>query len=228
MPNGGARTGTRHLAGRSCVAAGALLLLGGVECRAGSDTIGSPDANCAPRAQALVPAAGDERRPNPRAEALLSGLGARTPEQWRVLNPFLACGDSPEGDSICDLWSEVDAAWNARDAQAFSRLFAEDATFRFVRRGQSLDGRQTILEHFGELFPRYAPDLRHHSRIKTIRALAPGVFTADGEVDILRPSGNRAGTVLRTFAIFAMMCEKDEDWSIHALRIYELSPPDAD
>ena len=132
---------------------------------------------------------------------------------------------SSEYAEISSVWAQVDATWNARDAERFSRLFAEDVSFTFVQRGQSLDGRATIFEHFSERFPRFAPDLRHRTRIGDIRVIAPGVFTADGKVEILRVSnaGDEPPTVLRTFAIFAVMAVTEDDRSIRALRIYELS-----
>lgn len=144
-----------------------------------------------------------------------------------VLTPALA--GSNEHSAIRAVWSQVDAAWNARDAQAFSRLYAEDASFTFVQRGESLNGRSTIFEHFSERFPRFAPDLRHRTRIDAIQPIGPGVFTADGNVEILRVSdvGDEPPEVLRTFAIFAVMGVHDDEWSIRALRIYQLSPSGA-
>jgi uncharacterized protein (TIGR02246 family) len=134
-----------------------------------------------------------------------------------LMNPFVR-------KAICAVWSKVDATWNAHDAERFSRLFADDASFGFVPRGPSLDGRTAILEHFRERFSRLAPDLRHRTQISAIRAVSPGAFAVDGKVEILRhgAGGDDAPTILRKFAIFAVMSGKDEDWSIHALRIYEL------
>lgn len=162
--------------------------------------------------------------PTTRKDTRLSGImeGLLTPGEWPLLNPFARA-------AICAAWSKVDATWNARDAERFSRLFADDVSFSFVQRGPSLDGRAAILEHFREQFPRLAPDLRHRTQIGAIRAVPPGAFTADGKVEILRhgAGGDDAPTILRTFAIFAVMSGKDEDWSIRMLRIYELSAPDA-
>lgn len=86
-------------------------------------------------------------------------------------------------------------------------------SFTFVQRGQSLDGRATILEHFSDRFPRIAPDLRHRTRIGAIHAIAPGLFTADGTVEIVRHAdgGGALPTVLRRFAIFAVMSGQDQD-----------------
>lgn len=224
MRNENARPRGRWYFGGSTLIA---LLLGTVGFQSGSGATGNataPDDADARGGQAGTSA--NDSRWSGLAETLLSRKEP-TRQQTRLRNPTAAsCRESPEHAAICETWSQVDAAWNARDAERFSRLFAEDVTFRFVQRRQSLDGRTTILEHFTERFPRFAPDLRHRTRISTVDAVAPGVFTADGKVEIQRHAGDggAAPTVLRTFAIFAVMSGKDENWSIRSLRIYELSP----
>lgn len=210
-----------------------------------ASTIDPRPSDDPPAAQPLDPATGEDMLRRELAEVLSSGAEHMPEHLSRRMNPFSpggglfaaapdsvvftsARGGSAGGSSghaaIRAAWSQVDAAWNARDAERFSRLFADDVSFRFVQRGQSLDGRTTIFEHFHEGFPSYAPDLRHRTRISTVHAIAPGVFTADGQVEILRlaAGGNAAPTVLRTFAIFAVMSGKEEDWIIRALRIYQL------
>lgn len=161
-------------------------------------------------------------------ERTANGAAPRTGRGAVVIDA--AADGTSTREAVRDVWTQVDAAWNARDAQAFSRHFAEDVSFRFVRRGQSLDGRATLLEHFGEQFPRYAPELRHRTRIDAVRGVAPGVSTAEGEVRIVRPAADveEPPVVLRTFAIFAVMSASGEAWTIRALRVYELPAAAAD
>lgn len=224
----------------------ALLLAGG-GCQGGGAATGNrsspPDRSSA--ALPSDPAAEEEELCREVAEVLLSGA-ERLPEHLRrCMNPLSTgglfhtlpdsvvstspCAGSSEAAAICGVWAQIDAMWNARDAERFSRLFADDVTFRFVQRGQSLDGRTTIFEHFREGFPQYAADLRHHTRLSAIHRIAPGVFTADGSVEILRVAagGDAPPAVLRTFAIFAVMSRKDEVWIVRALRVYRL-PTGAD
>lgn len=182
-------------------------LFGTAGCQSGGAATGNaPAPEKVATAQRLDPTT----RKGARSSIITEGL-------LTVMNPFVR-------KAICAVWSKVDATWNARDAERFSRLFADDASFRFVQRGPSLDGRTAILEHFRERFSRLAPDLRHRTQISAIRTVAPGAFSVDGKVEILRhgAGGDDAPTILRTFAIFAVMSGKDEDWSIHTLRIYEL------
>jgi uncharacterized protein (TIGR02246 family) len=176
--------------------------------RAPTGNVPAPDEVAA--VQPLEPTSGKDTR--------LSGITEGLLDELRLMNPFVRA-------AICEVWSKLDTAWNARDAERFSRLFADDVSFRFVQRGPSLDGRTAILEHFREQFPRLAPELRHRTQISAIREVATGAFTADGKVEILRhgAGGGDAPTVLRTFAVFAVMSGKDEVWDIRALRIYELS-----
>jgi len=126
------------------------------------------------------------------------------------------------------LWSSLDWAWNARDAEKFSRIFTEDVSFEFVDRGQALDSRTAVLEHFTERFPGFAPELRHRTNIRQTLSIAPDVFGADGIVEIQRMATD-AGVVpvvLRTFAVFAVMAREADGLRIRTLRIYALPTPD--
>ena len=125
---------------------------------------------------------------------------------------------------VRSVWSAVDAKWNARDAEQFSELFAEDISFEFVDRGEALVGRAAVLEHFAKRFPSLAPDLRHRTRVRQVLPIGPDALAMDGNVEILR---NQRGAetelaVLRRFAIFAVMTRNSEGLGIRALRIYEL------
>ena len=118
----------------------------------------------------------------------------------------------------------MDATWNARDAEQFSRLFAEDVSFEFVDRGEALEGRAAVLEHFAERFPSLEPDLRHRTRVRQVLPIAIDALAVDGNVEILRnqPGAETEPAVLRTFAIFAVMRRDSERLGIRALRTYEL------
>lgn len=125
--------------------------------------------------------------------------------------------------AVRSLWSTLDATWNARDAQRFGDLFTADATFVFVDRRQSLEGRATIRERFEERFPQLGDDLRHRTTVHRIHTVRPDVLAVDGGVEILR-LGLAEGTepaTLRTYAIFAVMLRTPEGWRIRALRVYQ-------
>jgi uncharacterized protein (TIGR02246 family) len=135
-------------------------------------------------------------------------------------------GESTDGPAVRALWSTLDQSWNARDAERFGQLFTEDASFGFVDRGQSLESRATIHEHFTEQFRVSSPELRHRTRVHDVRPVSPDVVAMDGTVEILRsePGPGERHSVLRTFAIFAVMLRADDNWNIRALRVYQLPP----
>ena len=135
-----------------------------------------------------------------------------------------AVAESPDDAAVRSTWSTLDAMWNARDAERFSALFTADSSFGFVDRGQSLESRATIRQHFAGQFAKFGPDLRHRTSIDQVRVVAADVRTADGKVEILRnETGQRPEpAVLKTFAIFAVMLRTAEGWRIRVLRAYEL------
>lgn len=141
-----------------------------------------------------------------------------------VLLAMLA-GQAHAGDAaVRALWSELDAAWNARDVERFSGLYTEASSFVFVDRDQALEGRDAIREHFAVQFPRTPPAFSHHTTIDQTRPVADGIVVADGRVEVRRadPDAQGAPAVFRRFAIFALMRQAGQAWQIDALRVYQL------
>lgn len=132
--------------------------------------------------------------------------------------------NSPNDAGIRSFWSSLDTRWAARAAKPFSELFAVDGNFVFVDRGQRLDGRQAIHDHFLQQFPRIGPELVHRTTVHDIERIADGIFAVDGTVRILRTQDAAGGTLetLKTFAVFSIMLESDTGWRIRELRAYEL------
>jgi uncharacterized protein (TIGR02246 family) len=122
------------------------------------------------------------------------------------------------------LWSRLDALWNARDARGFSELFTADGSFEVFDRQELLDGRAAIHARFAEVFPGIAPEIRHRTSVREVRTVAPGIRAVDGTVEIVRKAarGGTGSTLLRRFAIAAVMLESEEGWRIHSLRAFQL------
>jgi uncharacterized protein (TIGR02246 family) len=122
------------------------------------------------------------------------------------------------------LWSELDAAWNARDVERFSALYTGTSSFVFVGGEQAFEGRKAIHEHFSTQFSRTPPEFSHRTTISETRTVVDGVSIADGLVEILRtdPAAEDGPVVFRRFAIFALMRQAGQAWQIDVLRVYQL------
>lgn len=129
-----------------------------------------------------------------------------------------------DDETVRRLWSTLDAIWNERDAERFSELFTTDASWVFVDRGDSMVGRTAIHARFAEQFPALAPELRHRTTVRAVRAVGPGVRAVDAEVEILRDGsgGSVEPTVLRRFAVTAVMPRTIDGWRIAVLRVWQL------
>jgi uncharacterized protein (TIGR02246 family) len=148
--------------------------------------------------------------------AMLCGSGARA-----------AAEQAPDTDAaVRALWATLDARWNERDAIRFSEVFTNDVSFEFVDRGESLETRAVVREHFGARFPSFAPELRHLTTVRDITTISRDVLAVDGKVEILRDNPGGKPALLRTFAIFAVMMRESEGWKIRMIRIFQL--PEAD
>lgn len=135
-------------------------------------------------------------------------------------------GPAVDSAAVHAFWAEVDSIWHTRDADRFSRLFAEDASFGFVDRGHTLDSHADIHRHFTGQFARQRPGLHHATRVQAIRSLAPGTVLVDGEVRILDGLEEGSTTVLRRLAITAVLVREAGEYRIRVLRAYTLPPAD--
>jgi uncharacterized protein (TIGR02246 family) len=131
--------------------------------------------------------------------------------------------------AIAATWTELDAAWAARDVGRITRLFTEDAILAFLPGERRLEGRPAIRAHFATQFAGQAPELRHVTEVRQIQPLASGLAFVDAQVRVLRTheDGDAAPDVLRTFNVFAVMAaEAPERWGIRSVRAHLLPAGD--
>jgi uncharacterized protein (TIGR02246 family) len=158
----------------------------------------------------------------PMAIVLLGMVFAPPQAAYAQVDPTVV--ESGGDAAVRSLWSTLDSLWNARDADRLSRLFTDDASFRFVDRGQSLESRASIQQHFTKQFSQQAPELRHRTRVRESRNVAPNIVAVDGDVEVLRTGSEESlpPAVLRRFAIFAVMQKSAAGWQIRLLRVFQL------
>ena len=98
---------------------------------------------------------------------------------------------NPDKKQIADIaaikqaGANLDAAYNRRDAKAFSELFLDDADFQW-HTGDLLKNRKEIEQYFTNSFKVMPADYRHITTFQRIRFLKPDVAIADGTVVIAR------------------------------------------
>ena len=78
-----------------------------------------------------------------------------------------------------------DAAYNRRDAAAFSEIFLEDADFQW-HTGALLKDREEIRQHFTNAFKSMPAEYRHITEFQRIRFLGSDIVIGDGTVVIAR------------------------------------------
>lgn len=79
----------------------------------------------------------------------------------------------------------LDAAYNRRDAAAFSEIFLEDADFQW-HTGALLKDREEIRRHFTDAFKSMPADYRHITKFQRLRFLESDIAIGDGTVVIAR------------------------------------------
>ncbi len=114
--------------------------------------------------------------------------------------------------------AKLDAAYNRRDAKAFSEIFLEDADFQW-HTGELLKNRTEIGQYFANSFRKMPTDYRHITTFQHIRFLKPDIAISDGTVVIAREgAAENEKPVLEV--LFTCVGEKVKGkWSIAAIRL---------
>ena len=114
--------------------------------------------------------------------------------------------------------ANVDAAYNRRDAVAFSAYFLEDADFQW-HTGALLKNREEIRRHFAEAFKTMPADYRHITTLLRIRFLSPDIAVGDGTVVIAR-AGAADNEQPYMKVLMTGVAKKDRgQWRIAAIRL---------
>ncbi len=121
------------------------------------------------------------------------------------------------------LVTELDARWNARDADAMSKLFAPDVDFRIYGTTQ-YRSRDEFRLHYQEAFATRVPaDMRHATSLETVRIVASGMAVLDGEVEVGKPGA--PASELRHFYYTALAIYRDGSWVFDTFRVAQKSGP---
>jgi uncharacterized protein (TIGR02246 family) len=126
---------------------------------------------------------------------------------------------SEEERALRELVARIDAAWNRRDAKAFSDLFEEQADFRF-HTGLTLHGKSEIENYYLGHFPKIREGEKHRSTIRQIRFIRPDVSILDSEVELFRLSENRGEKETRLKLMSTTVTSKEKGhWFIAVVNL---------
>jgi len=128
-------------------------------------------------------------------------------------------GFREEERALCELVARIDAAWNRRDAKAFSDLFKEQADFRF-HTGVTLHGKSEIENYYLGHFPKIREGEKHGSTVRQIRFIKPDVAILDSEVELfkLREKGGEKETRLKLMST-TVASKEGGQWFISAVNL---------
>ncbi len=131
----------------------------------------------------------------------------------------------PNREAIAAVVQELDAAWNAREPARFSAVFSEDGSFGFPGEGIALRGRAEISGHYGKVFAKLPPDLRHLTTIRDFEIMNPDLVAVDFEVDILRADSKTGSTQMPLvhYKGFGLGIRSDSGWRIRLARVYQVA-----
>jgi uncharacterized protein (TIGR02246 family) len=118
-----------------------------------------------------------------------------------------------ERAAIEAIMKELQAAWNAMDADAFARPFQEDADFVNIV-GEHARGRPAIVEGHRAVFRDFYADSTTKLTLMAVRLLRPEVALAHVHSVLDAPKGPLAG---RNTGVFSMVLTKEGgQWTIAA------------
>ena len=111
---------------------------------------------------------------------------------------------------------ELDARWNSRDAERFSRLFTVDHDFRIYGQRHHRS-REALRDRYAQAWRETPRGVRHKSSVDTVRTLGAGVTLVDGEVLVGEPDAPESET--RRYYYAAVVVLRDGEWLFDAFRV---------
>jgi uncharacterized protein (TIGR02246 family) len=117
--------------------------------------------------------------------------------------------------------TDLDARWNARDADSMSRLFTESMDFRIYGTRQYRD-RLEFRQHYETAFAKMAPNVRHATTLETVRLIAPDMAVVDGEVTVTDSSDANFQT--RRYHYTALAIRGPDGWQFDVFRVAVKKP----
>jgi uncharacterized protein (TIGR02246 family) len=120
--------------------------------------------------------------------------------------------------AIKQVGADLDAAYNRRDAKAFSELFLDDADFQW-HTGDLLKNRKEIEQYFTNSFKVMLADYRHITTFQRIRFLRSDLAIGDGTV-VIAPDGVVENDKPYLSVLFTCIGKKVKgQWRISAIRL---------
>jgi len=128
-------------------------------------------------------------------------------------------GFREEERALRELLAHIDAAWNRRDAKAFSDFFEDQANFRF-HTGVTLRGKSKIENHYLGHFPKIREGEKHSSTVRQIRFIRPDVAILDSEVELFRLNENSGEKDIRLKLMSTTVANKEGGrWFVSAVNL---------
>jgi uncharacterized protein (TIGR02246 family) len=140
-----------------------------------------------------------------------------------------AAASKPDGTKAAEIAAiqqvreSLDAAYDRRDAGAFSGLFLADADFQWPD-GSLLRDREEIRQYFAKSFAVMPADYRHITTFTRIRFLGPDVAIGDGTVVIARAGAAESETPYMKVLLTCIGKKEQGRWLIAAARLIPILP----
>jgi uncharacterized protein (TIGR02246 family) len=126
---------------------------------------------------------------------------------------------SEEERALRELSAHMDAAWNRRDAKAFSDFFEDQANFRF-HTGVTLRGKSEIENHYLRHFPKIREGEKHSSTVRQLRFIRSDVAILDSEVELFRLNENSGEKETRLKLMSTTVASKEGGrWLVSAVNL---------
>lgn len=125
-------------------------------------------------------------------------------------------------DAVCGVLTSLVDAWNANDAEAYGRLFTEDATYTtFV--GSHYQGREDIAAGHQALFEGFLKDTRLADSFLDIRFLTADTAVVTGRGDTYTGDEPAPGKLSKV-QTYTLVREADGEWRVAAFHNTKRQP----
>jgi uncharacterized protein (TIGR02246 family) len=143
---------------------------------------------------------------------------------FSIMASFPAASQNPDKkhskdiDAIKKTAENFDAAYNSRDAVAFSAYFMEDADFQW-HTGELLKDRKQIAQYFTNAFKSMPADYRHITTLQRIRFLGPDIAIGDGTLVIAQDAATENTKPVFSVLFTCIGKKAKGQWKLAAIRL---------
>lgn len=120
------------------------------------------------------------------------------------------------------LAAEADTAWNLRDADRMTAVYADHASLIVGAMPEAREGRAGIGDYIARAFAGRQGEWRHVTRLTRMEAVGPDLVLSDAVVDVDQRQPDGSWKTMRRFNNVTLAQRQGDGWRIRTVRAFPM------